>query len=293
MKILITGATGQLGYHLQQTAAETGRSDTLLCPGREELNLADSESLDHYLRNHKPEYIINAAAYTAVDRAESESDLAQAVNCGAVEQFARYSLEHKCPLIQVSTDFVFSGEQGRPYETDTECQPLGVYGCSKREGELAALRSPYARIIRTAWVYSEHGANFVKTMLRLGRDRDRLTVVADQIGSPTYARNLAMFIWRLMDNACEQTIFHCCDAGVCSWYDFANSIFELAVDKGLLAQAPNVTPIRSEQYPTPAQRPHYSVLDCSKSYAAVDVEPQHWRTALAQMLDKLGEQEKH
>lgn len=291
MKILITGATGQLGYHLQEIAAESDLGYELLTPGRDELNLADSESIDHFLLNHKPECIINAAAYTAVDKAESESKLAYAINRDAVEQMARYSAEQQCPLIQVSTDFVFSGEKGKPYAPASECQPLGVYGNSKREGELAALKSPYARIVRTAWVYSEHGANFVKTMLRLARERDQLTVVADQIGSPTYARNLAMFIWQLLNttSSSEQTIFHCCDAGVCSWYDFANSIFELATDKGLIEKAPQVAPIPSEQYPTPAKRPHYSVLDCSASYAAVDVEPQHWRVALGQMLNKLGE----
>ncbi len=291
MKILITGATGQLGYHLQEIAAESEQGYEILAPGRDELNLADSESIDHYLLNHKPEYIINAAAYTAVDKAESEAKIAYAINRDAVEQMARYSVEQRCPLIQVSTDFVFSGEKGKPYEPDSECQPLGVYGNSKYEGELAALKSPHARIVRTAWVYSEHGANFVKTMLRLARERDQLTVDADQIGSPTYARNLAMFIWQLLNGASssEQTIFHCCDAGVCSWYDFANSIFELAAEKGLIERAPQVKPIRSEQYPTPAKRPHYSVLDCSASCAAVDIESQHWRLALGQMLNKLGE----
>ncbi|MBB6521999.1 dTDP-4-dehydrorhamnose reductase [Pseudoteredinibacter isoporae] len=293
MKILITGATGQLGYHLQEIASQENQGEEILCPGRDELNMADTESVDHYLCKHQPGYIINAAAYTAVDKSESEAELALAINRDAVEQMARYSIEQQCPLIQVSTDFVFSGEQGKPYAPDSKCQPLGVYGSSKHEGELAALKSPHARVVRTAWVYSEHGANFVKTMLRLARERDQLTVVADQIGSPTYARNLAAFIWKLRDSSSEQNIFHCCDAGVCSWYDFANGIFELAVDQGLLSQAPRVKPIRSEQYPTPAQRPHYSVLDCSASYEAVNAEPEHWRLALTQMLNTLGEQEKH
>lgn len=295
MKVLITGGTGQLGFHLQaqskDSAAGIWQEALILTPGRNDLDLSCVDSITSYLDEHKPDCIINAAAYTAVDKAESELELATAINHDAVRILAAYSQENGCPLIQVSTDFVFNGEQGKPYAADAPCEPLGIYGETKRAGERAALLSSFARVVRTSWVYSEHGANFVKTMLRLARERDQLSVVADQVGSPTYAANLASFIWRLLNSSTDDRVFHCCDAGVCSWYDFAQSIFEISQGLGVLTKTPALGPIPSEQYPTPAKRPHYSVLDCSASYAAVGLEPQHWRHGLAKMLSNLKAQE--
>lgn len=287
MKILITGGSGQLGYHLQKIAAKDDKYD-VLSPSSAEFDLANLEAIESFLKSNKPDVIINAAAYTAVDQAETEIELAMAINGAAVEGLANYSIAQQCPLIQVSTDFVFDGQQGRPYAPDTKCQPLGVYGESKYLGEQAALRSPYAKVVRTSWVYSEHGSNFVKTMLRLAAQRDQLSVVADQIGSPSYAGNLAQFIWQLIENPSDQTVLHCSDAGVCSWYDFAHSVFDLANSMGKLKSVPQLTPIRSDEYPTAAKRPSYSVLDCSESYKSVGLAPQQWREALTVMLEKLN-----
>lgn len=295
MKVLITGASGQLGYHLQALSqcevAGQWREALVLAPSRAELDLSCVEAIDRYLDAQRPDCIINAAAYTAVDKAELESELATAINHDAVRALATYSQEHRCRLVQVSTDFVFNGEQGKPYAIDAPCEPLGVYGNTKHDGEQAALASPFAQLVRTSWVYSEHGANFVKTMLRLAGERNHLNVVADQVGSPTYAANLADFIWRLLNSPTDKKVFHCCDAGVSSWYDFAHSIFEISAGLGMLDKAPALSPILSEQYPTPAKRPSYSVLDCSASYASLNIEPQHWRNALADMLGKLKAQD--
>ncbi|WP_299974390.1 dTDP-4-dehydrorhamnose reductase [uncultured Pseudoteredinibacter sp.] len=287
MKILITGGSGQLGYHLQKIAAIDGKHE-LLCPSSAVFDLANSELIESFLASNRPDVIINAAAYTAVDKAETEIDLAMAINGSAVESLANYSIEQQCPLIQVSTDFVFDGQQGIPYAPQTKCQPLGIYGESKYLGEQAALRSPYAKIVRTSWVYSEHGSNFVKTMLRLAAEREQLSVVADQVGSPSYAGNLAKFIWQLLESPGDQIILHCSDAGVCSWYDFAHSVFDLASSMGKLKNVPQLTAIRSDEYPTPAKRPSYSVLDCSESYKSVGLTPQQWREALTVMLEKLN-----
>ncbi len=288
-RVLITGAKGQLGQALQQTAPDTLGAEPgsleLIAVDRSQFDLSQSEQLAAQLQQYKPHAIINAAAFTAVDKAESEFELANRVNALAVAELARWCEANNIPLIQVSTDFVFDGNQAQPYLPEGEANPLGVYAKTKRAGELAALElCSRAYVVRTGWVYGEHGVNFVKTMLRLGAERDVLGVVADQVGTPTYAKHLAQMIWRLLAILPEQKIYHFSDAGVASWYDFAIAIFKLAQAQGILDRVPLVKPITTSDYPTPARRPAYSVLDKSLTWKILDITPCHWQTALADML---------
>ena len=289
MKVLITGANGQLGYALQKTApAVMGIENSLLqlIPvTRAGFDLAQPESLLTTLDSYQPDAVINAAAYTAVDKAEGASEQAQCVNATAVGVIAQWCQKQSVPLIQISTDFVFDGKQSSPYEPNSNTNPLGVYAQTKRAGELAALENcSTSYIVRTGWVYCEHGANFVKTMLRLGKERETLGVVADQVGTPTYAINLAQVVWQLLAQRPEQKIFHFSDAGVASWYDFAVAIFAEAKLQGLLEKAPHVKPITTDDYPTPAQRPAYSVLDKQLTWGSLGITPCHWQGALSVML---------
>ncbi|MGK0442967.1 MAG: dTDP-4-dehydrorhamnose reductase [Pseudohongiellaceae bacterium] len=284
MRVVVTGANGQLGYCLQKTAPDTV---DVIATGRDVLDLSEPASLFDKLEALKPDCVINAAAYTAVDKAESESALAFTINADAVKELACYCESKSIPLIQVSTDFVFNGEQSTPYKPEDTVCPVSVYGESKLKGEIAALNNcSTAYIVRTGWVYAEHGSNFVKTMLRLGNERDQLSVVVDQVGTPTYARNLANMIWRLVDVLPEQKIFHFSDAGVASWYDFAVAIFDEAKEGGLLAHKPKLSPIPSSEYPTPAKRPVFSVLDKTLTWDVLAVEGMHWRIALKDMIQK-------
>ena len=239
--------------------------------------------------------MLNAGAYAAVDRAESEPELAHAVNADAPAAFAEALAATGGRLLQVSTDFVFNGAQGSPYKPEQAVDPLGVYGASKAAGEAAALQLPGARVLRTSWLYGPVGHNFCLTMLRLHRERaasgNPLGVVADQVGCPTSTATLASACWRAigvgLESAAEAAlpqILHWSDAGAASWYDFAVAIGELGVATGFLNRAARVLPLTTADYPTPAQRPSYSLLDCSASRAALGLEPQHWRAALAQVL---------
>lgn len=289
MKVLITGANGQLGYALQKTApvliGENQAVLQLLALTRADFNLAQPETLATILNSYQPDAIINAAAYTAVDKAETDQELANKVNAIAVAVIAQWCEQQKIPLIQVSTDFVFDGKQSSPYQSDDITNPLGIYAQTKRAGELAALENcATSYIVRTGWVYCEQGANFVKTMLRLGAEREMLSVVADQIGTPTYAPHLAQMIWQLLAQRPEQKIFHFSDAGVASWYDFAVAIFNEAKVQGLLKKIPQVKPIATSDYPTPAQRPAYSVLDKQCTWNLLKISPCHWQRALSAML---------
>lgn len=297
MKILITGANGQLGYALQKTALDyvDGKFPLQLIPvTRAEFNLAQPETLAGILNAYQPNAIINAAAYTAVDKAETDRELAQTINADAVAVIARWCEQQNIPLIQVSTDFVFDGKQSSPYKPDDNANPLGVYAQTKRAGELAALENcSTSYIVRTGWVYCEQGANFVKTMLRLGVERETLDVVADQVGTPTYAINLAHMIWQLLLQRPAQKIFHFSDAGVASWYDFAVAIFIEAKNQGLLENIPRVNPITTSAYPTPAQRPAYSVLDKQATWNGLGIASCHWQNALASMLAAYKKQQQY
>jgi len=241
------------------------------------------------LNRFQPAGIINASAYTAVDKAESDEKNAYALNQTAVANLATYAKIHHCHLVHVSTDYVFAGDKGAPYKVDDHYQPQGVYGASKAAGEKALLDIyPQAScILRTSWVYASHGNNFVKTMLRLMAEKPALGVIDDQIGTPTWARDLAKACIYAIKNRVSG-VHHWTDTGVASWYDFAVAIQSLALEKGLLTTAIPIKPIPSSVYPTPAKRPHYSVLDKSTLASEFSaLEPQYWRKALSDMLDEL------
>lgn len=281
MKVLITGGNGQLGRALRGAAP---RHVKLSVFGSGELDITEPRVVHDVVRRIAPDYIINTAAYTAVDRAEKEEAIALAVNAGGVANLSASARAHGARLVQVSTDFVFGGDHGKPITPDSRCEPLGAYGRSKLAGEIAAGED--ATIIRTAWVYSANGANFVLTMLRLLSERDELKVVADQVGTPTWATSLAEAIWKLVADA-HRGIHHFTDSGVASWYDFAVAIQEEALALGLLEQGIAIVPIKSDEYPTPARRPLYSVLDKTDTFRAIGGPAPHWRINLRRMLRDL------
>jgi dTDP-4-dehydrorhamnose reductase len=286
MNILVTGAEGQLGTELVRQAPACGVFVT--APLLAEMDLTNSARVEEVFAAVRPAAVINAAAYTLVDRAETESELAFAVNAAAPAHLARLCGRAGIPLVQVSTDYVFDGRKQAPYVEDDPVAPMGVYGRSKAEGE-AAVRGTLRKhlIVRTAWLYSCHGENFVLKMLRLMRERDSLRVVADQIGTPTCARGLAQAIWRITALSAMHGIFHWTDAGTASWYDFAVAIQEEAARLGMLDRMIPIVPIRTADYPTAARRPAYSVLDKSSTWERLGYPALHWRAALRSMLEEL------
>jgi dTDP-4-dehydrorhamnose reductase len=286
MKALIAGAGGQLGQALLR-AVPAGAEAVAL--GRAELDITRSDALAEAMQKHRPTVVINASAYTAVDRAESDSQAAYATNAEAVGALARACADRRARFVHVSTDFVFDGSSGRPYRPDDATAPLGVYGASKRAGEqqIAATEHLDWCVVRTAWVYAATGKNFVLTMLRLFNERPVVRVVADQVGAPTSADSLAQCVWRAAAANDVRGILHFTDAGVASWYDFAVAIYEEATQLGLLTKPVDVQPIRTQDYPTPARRPSYSVLDVSATSAALGLTPVHWRTNLRKVLREL------
>ena len=286
MKALIAGAGGQLGQALLRTVPAGIETAAL---GRAELDVTQSDEIVQALHKHRPTVVINASAYTAVDRAESDSERAYAVNAGAVGALAAACATEGIRFVHVSTDFVFDGASGRPYRPDDVTAPLGVYGASKLAGEqqVRAHEALDWRIVRTAWVYASSGRNFVLTMLRLFKERPVVRVVADQVGAPTSAISLAQCVWRAAEVADPPGILHFTDAGVASWYDFAVAIYEEATQLGLLTQPVDVQPIRTQDYPTPARRPSYSVLDVAATSAALGLKPVHWRANLRNVLREL------
>jgi dTDP-4-dehydrorhamnose reductase len=285
MRVLITGANGQLGGALQRLApawAEINAIDVDDC------DLTDVPMLRARLTVEAPDLILNAAAYTAVDKAEGDENLARAINSEAVAAMVEAMAETGGKVVHVSTDYVFDGTASSPYVPDAPRNPQSAYGRTKAEGE-DHLR-PEDVLVRTAWVYEAGGANFVRTMIRLMKERDELGVVCDQIGAPTWATGLARTIWGLVEKQASGT-FHHSDAGVASWYDFAVAIGEEALARGLIARMPRIRPITTADYPTPANRPAFSLLDCRATREALGEEPVHWRTNLRLMLDeevKLG-----
>ncbi len=275
MKVLITGATGQVGRALIELAPA---AMTIQATGRDECDLTDSEAVTALVHGAAPDLIINAAAYTAVDKAEGDEQMARAINAGAV---AALVAAHGGKLVHISTDFVFDGSSSRPYRPDDTRNPLSAYGRTKAKGE-DHLR-PTDLLVRTSWVYTAGGANFVRTMLRLMAEKDELRVVADQIGSPTWAPGLANAIWGMVSSDAKGT-FHHSDAGVAGWYDFAVAIQEEARAMGLLDRSVPIIPIASSDYPTPAKRPAFSLLDCSATRALLGDSYTHWRVNLWHML---------
>ncbi|EAR20512.1 dTDP-4-dehydrorhamnose reductase [Nitrococcus mobilis] len=281
MKVLVTGANGQLGRALVRLAPA---GVELLAYGRDALDVTQPQSVPRVLAM-EPAVIVNAAAYTAVDQAETERAAAYAVNVGGAEHMARAARELGCRLVHISTDFVFDGAQGRPYTPESKPNPLNVYGASKLAGEQAAQAiKPDALILRTAWLYGETGSNFVHSMLRLMRTRAELHVVDDQIGTPTAVAGLAQCVWRAIEGRLLSGIQHWTDAGVASWYDFAVAIRQTAMALGLLQRPAAVLPVPSSAYPTPASRPAFSVLDKTATWRALALTPGHWSAALADTL---------
>lgn len=285
LRVLVTGAHGQLGREL---AFSVPQGVDCVALERDALDITDAASIADALSQVRPHALINAAAYTAVDRAETDREAAHAVNDVAVGLLATACRERDIRMLHVSTDFVFDGASGRPYQPTDSTGPLGVYGASKLAGE-THLRSGDARglVLRTGWVYSRHGGNFVLTMLRLMADRRELGVVADQVGTPTWARGLATTLWAFAENPDLSGIYHWSDAGVCSWYDFAVAIAEEACALGLLQRAPDILPIATTDYPTAARRPACSVLDKRDTWRDLSLQPLHWRAQLRRMLQDL------
>lgn len=278
MKILVTGAAGQLGRALLASAPA---GHEVVGATRDSFDLADPAAVRAALHEIAPDLVINAAAHVEVDRAESEEDLAHAVNAGAVAAIAGALADSGARLVQVSTDFVFDGASSRAYRPGDLRSPLSAYGRTKAAGEDAA--GSGAIVVRTAWVHGAGGANFVNTMLRLMATRDEVRVVADQIGTPTWTGDLARAIWGLAALG-RPGAWHWTDAGVASWYDFAVAIQEEAHAIGLLDREIPVVPIPTSAYPTPAPRPAFSLLDSAETRAALGWEPVHWRTNLRLML---------
>lgn len=286
-KVLVVGAGGQLGRELARSAAPDIDCIALT---RAQLDIADAGALARCLAEQRPQQVINAAAYTAVDRAEAEPEAAHRGNAEGPGLLAAACAQAGIRLLHVSTDFVFDGASSTPYTPQAATAPLGEYGRSKLAGEVAvAAALPQAFILRTGWVYSAFGNNFVKTMLRLMGERDELGVVCDQVGTPTWARGLAQACWAAVARPQLCGIYHWSDAGVCSWYDFAVAINEEARELGLLERLVAVRPIAAVAYPTPARRPAYSVLDKAASWRDLQLEGIHWRRQLRMMLADLKE----
>lgn len=284
-KLLITGAGGQLGRSLA-SQLESRREVEAVFLSRRELDLTDLASIESSIADNRPDAVINAAAYTAVDQAETDQELADRVNHLAVEKLGDTCFRLGIPLIHVSTDYVFDGCHYRPYRETDSTAPVSVYGKSKLAGEQALLESGVrGAIVRTSWLYARDGRNFVNTMQRLGRERDSLAVVADQVGSPTNASDLAAAILHRLDNSLKfdgLRVYHYANAGVASWYDLAHAVFEIT---GIDC---HVDPIPTEAYPTPAPRPHFSVLDTRRLRSEWGVSIPHWRDSLRRVLSTSG-----
>ncbi|KAM3114176.1 dTDP-4-dehydrorhamnose reductase [Phormidesmis sp. 146-33] len=287
-RILLTGSDGQVGQDLQKSLKGT------IAVTRNTLDLTQPDQIRQMVEQVKPDLIVNAAAYTAVDRAETEPELAYAVNAIAPGILSEMAQKVGADLIHLSTDYVFDGTQSTPYTEQDLPNPISVYGRSKLAGEQAIQQSWCSThtsylIIRTAWVYGAHGkSNFVKTMLRLGADRDQIRVVTDQIGTPTWSHHLAQAIANLIPKLKDNSgIYHFTNQGTASWYDFATAIFEEATALGFPLKVQSVVPITTAEYPTPAQRPAYSLLSSDKLSALLKTDPPTWRPALRQMLIEL------
>ncbi len=282
MKILVIGKTGQLGQSINEIVSKMQSRDEFVFVGRDELDLSDKDGVVSYFENNNFDIIINCAAYTAVDKAESEIELADRINHLAVQKIATIANKQQIKLVHISTDYVFNGESDIPYLESDMVNPINIYGKTKLAGEQAVLETmpTDATIIRTSWVYSEYGNNFVDTMLRLGKERDELNVVSDQIGSPTYASDLAMAILHIIQNeeflnsGQKTQIYHYSNEGSCSWFDFAKEIFELTNIQC------TVNPITTEQYPTPTQRPRNTLMNKDKIAKTFGINIPHWEVSL-------------
>lgn len=284
-KILVFGASGQLGQCLKKVAADRNITD-IAFPNETEANILDTNALKTLFEKEKPQYCINCAAYTAVDKAEDELDLARKINKTGVENIAAFCKDYDAVFVQVSTDFVFAGNTSNPLVETDPAEPVSVYGLTKLEGEQVIPNyTDKFFILRTSWLYSEYGNNFVKTMLKLGHDRDELKIIADQIGSPTYAIDLAEAILTIIESGSNAYgIYHFSNEGVTSWYDFAQGIFDISKTNV------KTYPIRTSEYPTKAIRPAYSVMDKAKIKTTFNIEIPYWRHSLEKCIAVLSTQ---
>jgi dTDP-4-dehydrorhamnose reductase len=284
-KILVTGSNGQLGNEIR-TLADAYPGFDFIFTDVGELDITNEAAIEAMVDEKSPEAIINCAAYTAVDKAEKEDDLAFLINAEAAGNLARVAGRHGLVLIHVSTDYVFDGEGHRPYREDDPTNPVSIYARSKHAGELQVQNhGSTALIIRTSWLYSEFGNNFVKTIMKYGKERGQMNVVFDQVGSPTYARDLADAILQILQkNEIQEgvDIFHYANEGVCSWYDFAKAIIEFS---GISCK---INPIESGEYPTPAPRPHYSVFNKAKIKSRFGIEIPYWRDSLRVCMERIA-----
>ena len=285
--LLVTGANGQLGREIRELSSYFPDYEFTFIT-RDELDLSDALAIKVWFANKAFDVIINCAAYTAVDKAETEAELAFAINTTAVQTLAQIAKQQGISMLHISTDYVFAGDSCKPYqETDATC-PQGVYGQSKLDGELTmlAINPDRSVIIRTSWVYSRFGNNFVKTMVRLGKERRELSVIYDQVGTPTSAKDLALVLLMIIDSPQLQSqsgteIYHYSNEGVCSWYDFAIAIFKSAPIRC------KVIPIETKDYPTPAKRPHYSLLNKAKIKNTFDLTIPYWKDSLPECLQHI------
>ncbi len=290
MRVLITGAQGQVGQELMQSAPPSWQVSAF---GSQQLDISDAQRVLDNIRQVQPQLIINAAAYTAVDKAESDSDRAYAVNQQGAHNLATAAQSIDCPLLHISTDYVFDGKHKQPYTEHDTPAPNSVYGDSKWQGEQAITAICRQHIIlRTSWVFGLHGNNFVKTMLRLGQERDALSIVSDQIGGPTSARSIAQALWQVArqyqsSGDCPWGTYHFSGSSTCSWHDFACEIFTQATTLGLIAKTPKLNPIKTCDYLTPAQRPAYSVLDNTKINQQLNITQSDWKSELNLVLREL------
>lgn len=291
MVILITGSYGQLGSELKDLSANYPQWEFLFTDA-DSLDITDERAVDAYFKRFNPSFLINCAAFTAVDKAETQTNSAHQLNAIAPGILAKLSKKYKTGFIHISTDYVFDGKSYRPYSEYDVVNPAGVYGKTKLAGErLIRSANHNAIIVRTAWLYSVYGNNFVKTMLRLGKEGDLLKVVFDQVGTPTYAADLAQALFTMAETYSKNPadavpgIYHYSNEGVCSWYDFAKSIFEIA---GIQSR---IMPVLSEEFPTPAKRPHYSVLNKSKIKATFNIAIPYWKESLKICINKIQNKE--
>ncbi len=283
MNILVTGAKGQLGSEIKVLSKKYPYN--FFFTDKEELDIIDKDKIKNFIDENKIDLIINCAAYTAVDKAEDDRELAKLINYQAVSNLAQISKEKDIKLIHISTDYVFDGKNYKPYKEDDKTNPINFYGITKLKGEKVFANSgAKGIIIRTSWVYSSFGNNFAKTMLKLGREREELSIIFDQIGTPTYAKDLAKTILDIipkLDNKAE--IYHFSNEGVCSWYDFAKEIMKIAkIDC-------TINPIETKMYPTPAKRPYFSLLNKSKIKKEFNINIPYWKDSLNKCLEILGE----
>lgn len=290
MRVLITGANGQVGRELMRRVPAGFKAMGM---SSAELDITNAQQLNQVVANLQPQMIINAAAYTAVDKAENEVEQAWAVNCEGVRHLAAVAEQLDIPLLHISTDYVFAGDADKPYQETDATEPTGVYGASKLAGEktLADGCRQYI-VLRTSWVFGAHGSNFVKTMLRLGRERSELSVVADQYGCPTSAASIADTLWALAQRYSTQGtlqwgVYHFSGTPLCTWHAFAQEIFSQAKAQGLLATVPVVHAITTADYPTAAKRPAWSVMDGSKLYTTYGIAQPDWQKDLKTVVAEL------